>query len=515
MERYAMYLRKSRFDNDYAELSLEETLKRHSTILDKIAQERGYYVTKTFYEVVSGESIAARPEIQKLLEEVSNGEYAGVLVVDVDRLARGNSVDQGIISQTFQYSKTKIITPSKIYDPLNEFDEEYFEFGLFMSRREYKMINKRLIRGRDSSASEGKFLGSTAPYGYKRIKLEKEKGYSLEIVPEEANNVRKMYEMYSNHNGSTKIANYFNDLHIYTRSGEPWSTVTIHYILSNPIYIGKIRRSYFKTQKTIRDGVVSKKKKPDKTGYHLYDGLHDPIISEELFNKVQEMYDNSPRKHRAKYSQQLQNPFVGLLYCARCGKRVARTSFNAGRYTPSIRARCINARICHNAGCDFTLLEEEIMSQIRIWFSNFKIQIETTGYSKEIQSLEEEKRQISKDIEKSKSQMERIFTLLEQGIYDTNTFQERREKLNSSIKEAEDRLALVQMQIERYEAANTTEATIVPTTQYLLDNYDALSTEEKNELLKKVIGRITYEKEPKGKVQLDIIPRLAYSLDDL
>lgn len=155
MEQYAKYLRKSRFDRDYAELSIEETLKRHEQILDKLAQDRGYHIAKTYYEVVSGESIAARPEIQKLLEEVNAGLYTGVLVVDLERLARGNSADQAYISQVFQFSETKIVTPMKVYDPTNEFDEEYFEFGLFMSRREYKTINRRLIRGRDSSASGG------------------------------------------------------------------------------------------------------------------------------------------------------------------------------------------------------------------------------------------------------------------------------------------------------------------------------------------------------------------------
>lgn len=71
-----------------------------------------------------------------------------MLVVDLERLARGNSADQAYISQVFQFSGTKIITPAKVYDPSDEFDEEYFEFGLFMSRREYKTITRRLIRGR-------------------------------------------------------------------------------------------------------------------------------------------------------------------------------------------------------------------------------------------------------------------------------------------------------------------------------------------------------------------------------
>lgn len=48
-------------------------MKRHADILDKLASSRGYHIAKTYYEVVSGESIATRPEVQKLLEEVSAG----------------------------------------------------------------------------------------------------------------------------------------------------------------------------------------------------------------------------------------------------------------------------------------------------------------------------------------------------------------------------------------------------------------------------------------------------------
>ena len=49
MEQYAMYLRKSRFDRDYAEMSVEETLKRHKAILDKVESDRGYYIAQIYY----------------------------------------------------------------------------------------------------------------------------------------------------------------------------------------------------------------------------------------------------------------------------------------------------------------------------------------------------------------------------------------------------------------------------------------------------------------------------------
>ena len=101
--------------------------------------------------------------MQQLLQDVEDGLWAGVLVMEVERLARGNTLDQGIVSNTFKYSSTKIITPVKTYDPNNEFDEEYFEFGLFMSRREYKTIRRRLHTGTLTSVREGKFVMSTPP----------------------------------------------------------------------------------------------------------------------------------------------------------------------------------------------------------------------------------------------------------------------------------------------------------------------------------------------------------------
>ena len=84
-----------------------------------------------------------------------------------------------------------------MYDPDNEFDEEYFEFGLFMSRREYKTINRRLQRGRELSVSEGKFVGNIAPFGYDRVKLKDAKGYTLSINQNEAPIVKEIFRLYA------------------------------------------------------------------------------------------------------------------------------------------------------------------------------------------------------------------------------------------------------------------------------------------------------------------------------
>ena len=124
-----------------------DTLARHRNTLLELAAARQLSVSKIYEEVVSGDTIAARPQMQQLLSDVEAGRWEGVLVMEVERLARGDTIDQGLVAQAFKFSDTRIITPVKSYDPNNEFDEEYFEFGLFMSRREYKVINRRLQQG--------------------------------------------------------------------------------------------------------------------------------------------------------------------------------------------------------------------------------------------------------------------------------------------------------------------------------------------------------------------------------
>ena len=196
-ESVCIYIRKSRADREAEAHGEGETLARHERILLDLAKKKEYIVGAIYREVVSGETIADRPVMQQLLHEVESGMWDGVLVVEVERLARGDTIDQGVVSRAFQYSDTKIITPTKIYDPNNEFDEEYFEFGLFMSRREYKTIKRRLNAGRISSVKEGKYCGNKPPYGYERVKLEKEKGFTLRPIPDQAEIVKMIYTWYA------------------------------------------------------------------------------------------------------------------------------------------------------------------------------------------------------------------------------------------------------------------------------------------------------------------------------
>src|SRR5690606_32302470 len=132
----------------------------------------------------------------------------GVLVVDMDRLGRGDMQEQGLILGTFRRLNVKIITPRKTYDLNDEFDEEYSEFEAFMARKELKLITRRLQRGRVMSVEAGNYIATRPPYGYEILELKD--GRTLKPHPEQANVVKQVFRWYTHPDpkeqmGSSKI----------------------------------------------------------------------------------------------------------------------------------------------------------------------------------------------------------------------------------------------------------------------------------------------------------------------
>ena len=106
---YCIYLRKSRADRELENQGHGDTLKRNRDTLIELAKKKHLVIEEIYEEVVSGDSISARPQMQRLLNDVSEGKWQGVLVMEIERLARGDTSDQGIVTNTFTYSNTLII----------------------------------------------------------------------------------------------------------------------------------------------------------------------------------------------------------------------------------------------------------------------------------------------------------------------------------------------------------------------------------------------------------------------
>ena len=492
MSKYCIYLRKSRADSESEQDKEIDTLIRHENILLELARKQNLNIVEIYREVVSGDSISSRPEMQRLLNAVEHKEYTGVVTIDIDRLARGATIDQGIIAQAFKYSNTKIITPIKIYDPNNEFDEEYFEFGLFMARREYKIINRRLIRGRQISAQEGKFLGSIPPYGYDKIKLDKQKGYSLKPNIEQAETVRLIFDLFVNKSlGSTIIAKKLNELEQKSENKKIWLPTTIRDVLKNPVYIGNIRINSKPTKKITKNGEIKTTRVRDNNCV-VVKGLHEPIIDLKLWEKSQKnLLENNPAK--VKKGFELKNPLAGLVYCGKCGKSVIRRSDQRGFET--IICQTIN---CDNAACKLEVLENKIVEALEKWTENYKLRFPETKENKNETNAKIFKN-INSKLKELEEQSKNIYDLLERGVYDISKFLERQkiiaEKIQSVEKEKEEFETSI-LQKEKKSDKNNLSLKI----KKVMTLYSKLnSPKQKNELLKQIIEKVIYVRESSGR----------------
>lgn len=506
---YLIYLRKSRKDDDSGKQSEAEVLARHEKALLDLAKSKNLPVGDIYREVRSGDSIDERPYMQQLLDEVRRGKWDGVLVMEVERLARGDTIDQGTVAKAFKMSNTQIITPIKTYDPTNEYDEEYFEFGLFMSRREYKTINRRLQRGRHASVNDGKYIAADPPFGYDKVRIPKDTGYTLK-PNNEAPYVQQIYAWYIKGDGCAVIAKKLDDLHVPTRKGGIWSKATVRDILRNPTYAGKIRWAY-KIEHELPDGSREIVINDDPI---LVDGLHEPLVSEDEFEKVQLIMEGN-RRPPVKGDATLKNPLAGLGYCKLCGSTLTRLGPNKHCLYPTLK--CSN-RYCNNVSVPLSMVEEDVIAKLIESVNNYVIRMEAPKAPETDHTglLCKAIKDIDSDLAKAEKQLQAAYDYFEQGIYDKDTFLAR----SRTIADRKETLLADQKKLEAELAAGSSkqeEKQRIPEIRKLLDGYWQLeNAEDRNKLLKGVLARFDYLKtEPNRRgsrdrrnYQIDVYPKL-------
>lgn len=477
-----MYLRKSRAEELHD--TTDETVRRHKEQLYATAKRMDLHVIMTFEEVRSGESLSSRPQALAMLEAISTGNYGGVLVMDVDRLGRSSMFEQGLIFDTFRRYGVKIITPNKVIDPNNDDDEDKFAIESVFARWELKAYKRRSRRGIDKSVDEGSYLAN-APYGYKKTVVNRQP--TLEIYEPEAEFVRMIFDMYVNQGvGTLSIANYINALGAHPARSEKFGRGSVAYIIKNPVYIGKT--VWNKVHYVIENGVRHSYPTPEKK--KVTDGIHPPIIDEETWNRAQEIMKK--QWHKKYYDGTVANPLAGLVRCGNCGRLMMRH--------PSGHKTKIPFLLCQTKGCIPTHPVEEVesavLANIREQLSVLDVNIENSSapdvsiYDKSISTAEKELKSIS-------SQLTKIHELLEQGVYDIETFIDRRDSLNDRTEVLKKHIIAEQNRRQTVLDSDLRKAS--EKIHSVLDVYESADPAKRNELLRSVIDYIIYNKTQRGR----------------
>ena len=362
-KRAVLYARKSTESEDKQVQSIDDQIRT----MKEVAQDEGLFIVDVLSECKSAKAPGVRPVFEQMIRDIENGKYDVILAWDTSRLSR-NPKDGGDIQWLLDSGAfAGIRTHEKWY---RENDELLFTIENSMNSRFIKDLKQKVKRGLDSKADKGDYP-ACAPVGYLNDRFEKRIVKDPEMWDRVETLWHKALTGIYNVSELTRIAD--EELGIRTvlkkkRGGGPLCHNAIRNLLMNPFYMGKF-----------------------KWGDRVYNGNHPAMVTEEEFDKVQEMLnpDHTSRPQKDFYDFVLR----GMLTCSECGYAIVTEKKFKKLSDGTVR----EYHYCHCCGknpkkrCQYKstyIREEDLIKQIKDELCKYTI--DEDFFELAIRALEEE-----------------------------------------------------------------------------------------------------------------------------
>lgn len=322
-----LYFRLSQEDERQGESA---SIEHQRTILRKYAEERGFEIHDEYIDDGISGTTFQRPEVQRLLDDAKTGIINTIIVKDLSRFGR-NYIEVGqYIDYVFPAFGIRFIAIQDNVDTENR-DSGTMEMMPIMNVfNEWHAANtsKKIRAVRRAFAKEGVYIAKKASYGYK---MGTDKKRAPIIDEETAPVVKRIFEMYASGASPNKISEVLNlegipspATYAYTQNGQKpkpnvmglWTAVTIREMLNKIIYIGHMPQLRW-TSMSYKN---HKRYRTDESEWQIVYNNHEPIISQELWDRVQERKKSVATGRKTKIG--FTHPLSGFLFCADCGGKL-------------------------------------------------------------------------------------------------------------------------------------------------------------------------------------------------
>ena len=330
----------------------------------------------------------------------------------------------------------------------------------------------------------------------------------MKINIEEAKIVKFIYDSYISGIGIQSISNKLFNMGVKPRRSNVWGKSSITHILTNPVYLGKVKYTDKATKKKSVNGKVVRVKNNEPDIIYV-DGLHDSIIDIDTWNKVQSIRKNN-LSNRTKVDYSLKNPLSSILRCGICGKAMKRITYSSRN---DIRLCCKNCK--ENIGSNFNYVEEKLLEALTLLLSDYKLKLINNDNSDIDLLLNinlENQNKLNDELQKSNLQLNNIYDLLEQGVYTKETFIERLNLSKAKIEALNNQLNILKKEATEIMQKKNNKQILIPKIEKVIEQYYKTNDINlKNKLLKSVLQRVDYIKvNPKTKddFKLKLFPKL-------
>ena len=340
----------------YARISVETERKREADTIGNQLQLLKDYVSEhsdlAVFDIYSDDDISGtdfvRPEFSRMMNDLRDGKIDCIIVKDLSRLGRNYLESGEYIEMVFPFFRCRFISVTDRFDTKYQQADISVQLKNMANEMYAKDISRKICSTMRTIQDQGKFAGSRAPYGYRLDPADK---HHLIIDEETAPIVKQLFELLAEGNTVHFVATTMNANGIpspgrllYERGiastdhfkNSKWYMQTVRRILQDEIYLGwmvsgKFRSTYHSTGKKGSQPVPREE-------WIVTKGTHEPIVTEELFNKVQEYFVRMKEEHgqTAVYNSKSKKAsiFKGHLRCGECGQAMfLRNKHSHGKVT--------------------------------------------------------------------------------------------------------------------------------------------------------------------------------------
>lgn len=413
-----------------------------------------------------------RPEFKRMMDDIRRGKVKCVLVKDLSRFGRDYIEAGEYLEKIFPFMGIRFISITDGYDSLTCDDAEgalMIPLKNMINDVYAKDISRKIITSFRARQEKGEFLPAFAPYGYVKSK---EVAYRYEVDQETAPYVRMIFEWKAEGVSHNEICKRLNDMGAVTPARRKvdlgiwraekykhtvWHGRTIIDIMKNPTYTGCI--VYGRIPKSLYEGIKMHRAPEEEWRYVL--DAHEPIVSQELFDKVQKMFADRAEKFKAKMDENaplrelVTNHFKGKIYCGDCGKRMRfvkptdrrypvdqdHAVYVCGGYLDSGYSRCSRHSIRYPIVADAVLAAINI--QLELALKQEQLIRQMRGSKREKNLIDKyvgQMNYLSQELRKINGKRETLFENFAEGILDEAEYQFAKKKYDDEAANIEKKL---------------------------------------------------------------------------
>mgnify|MGYP001623009366 FL=1 len=373
-----IYVRLSKLDVNDDNYSIEN---QKNLILNYIKNKDEFKLINIYEDINKTGTNFNRNGFEELLQDLKKGKINCIIVKDLSRFGRNYIECSNYLEKIFPFMNIRFIAINDNYDSINKNSNEILSINLknIVNELYSKDISKKVSTSLKIKKQKGEFTGSYASYGYLKDPNNKNK---IIVNDETADIVRNIFQLRLDGNSYTKIAIILNENNIlspikylYSKGivknqkfkNSKWNFNSVKTILLNELYIGNM------VQGKKKNISINNQKRTSRENWIIVENTHEPIISKEVFYKVQEINNNARNIYEEKNKTPkiiTDNIFKNIIKCGECGKRLLRREIRLNN-KPNRAVFVCKGR--ETKQCDFIQFKEEILKEIV--FNEIKKQI--------------------------------------------------------------------------------------------------------------------------------------------